>query len=123
MLEHQAQRRKPLVALREPADVLAQHGPADDERRRRAHDCGRRDDEPPAHAVNEARDRHARRVAYHRREADEERHPPEDQPAAGGVAPALRGGAEVGEYALVVDCEQDSADEEHDVQADEAGLL
>jgi hypothetical protein len=123
MLEHQAQRRKPLVALRQPADVLAQHRPAHNERRRGPDYCGRGYDEPPVHPPHEPGDRHARRVADHRREADEERQRPQHQPAAGRVAPALRGGAEVREDALIVDCEEDSEDEERDVEGDEAALL
>ena len=81
------------------------------ERGERAGDVGRGDERPAGgEAVQEARQRDARRVADHGREGGGDGEAPQDGPAAAQRAPLLGDGQQPGDDALAEDEQQDAED-------------
>lgn len=119
VLERQRKGREALVLADEAVHVACQHGAAGHEGGQAADDGGGGDDEPALHAVDEARDGRAARVADDGREGREGCDEEDGDPAAGGGAPFLADGGQGREDAARVDHGEDADGEEEDVDDDE----
>lgn len=124
MFEHHSQRREFCTLLRHIRNVVFQHRPTEEERCRAAENRRRGEYQPAfGHAEHESSCRDAGAIPDHGRKGDEKRCEPEDEPAAGGVAPAFGDGGEVLEDGVAVCDGEDGEDGEEDGEEDCAGAL